>query len=353
MQIFQFLADPPRFLGAVPHADDAHLVARIEFGPQRLAEAVAVLRNQRRRGRQYLRGRPVILLEPDYRRAGKVLFEAQDVRDLGAAPRIDRLVVVADAADILARLRQQPQPEILAGVGILIFIDEDIFEALLIMFEHIAVIFQDHQHVQQQVAEIAGVERLQPRLIQRIEMAALAVGIGFPVARIKVGRRQAAVLPLVDQRRELARRPALFIESLGLDDLLEHAKLVVGVEDGEIALQANEFGVTAQHFRADAVKSAQPRHALDRVADHPPDAFAHLARRPVGEGDGQDFRRPGAPRRDDMRQPRRQCGGLARAGSGEHQHRPFGGENGLPLRAVQAVQIGRVRRRGRWQFGEG
>ncbi len=184
-------------------------------------------------------------------------------------------------------------------------------------------------------------------------MLPLAIGIGFAVRGVEVGRGQAAVLPLVDQARELARRPALLVEPLGLDELLEDAKLVVGVEDGEIALQPYQFGVAAQHLRRDAVKGAEPRHPLDRVADHPADALAHLARRLVGEGDGQDFGRPRAPRRDDVRQPRRQRRRLAGARPCEHQHRAFGGQHRLPLRTVQPLQIGRVRRVRRGKIGRG
>src|SRR3546814_8295751 len=90
-------------------------------------------------------------------------------------------------------------------------------------------------------------------------MLALAVCISFPVGGVEVGRGQAAVLPFVDQPRELARRPTLLVESLGLDELFEDAELVVGVEDGEIALQSDEFGVTAQHLGGDAVKGTEPR----------------------------------------------------------------------------------------------
>ena len=83
-------------------------------------------------GGEDVRGRAVILFEPDDRRAGEILLEAQDVGDLGAAPRIDRLVVVADAAEVAALLGEQAQPEILGLVGVLIFVDQDVFEALLI-----------------------------------------------------------------------------------------------------------------------------------------------------------------------------------------------------------------------------
>src|SRR3546814_20477920 len=118
--------------------------------------------DHRRSGSEDLRGRAVILLEPDHRRAGEILVEAQDIRDLRAAPAVHRLVVVTDDTDILARLREQAEPEILAGVGVLIFVDEDIFEAVLILFEHVAVRLQYHQHMEQQIAEVAGVQCFQP-----------------------------------------------------------------------------------------------------------------------------------------------------------------------------------------------
>ena len=353
LERLQLLADPSRLLGPVPHADDAQLVAGFEVGPQRLAEAARILRDQRRRGGKNLRRRTIILFEADHGRAGEILFEAQDVRNLGAAPRIDRLVVVADAANVLPLLRKQAEPEILAGVGVLIFVDEDIFEAVLILREYVAVGLQDYQHVEQKVAEIAGVERLQPRLIERVEMLALAVGVGFLVGGVEVGRNEPAVFPFVDEAGELARWPAFLVESLGLNQLFEDAQLVVGVEDREIALQADQLGVAAQHLGRDAVEGAEPGHAFDDVADHPPDAFAHFARRLVGEGHCEDFGRPRTARRHDVREARGQRGGLACSRARKHQHRTFGRQHCLALRAVEALQIGRVRRVGRGQVGQG
>ena len=105
---FGFLADPARFLGPVPDADDADLLAVAGVGPQGLAEPAGVVGDQPVGGGEDVAGRAVVLLEPDDLRAGKVLLEAQDVGDLGAAPGIDRLVVVADAAQVAARLGEQP-----------------------------------------------------------------------------------------------------------------------------------------------------------------------------------------------------------------------------------------------------
>jgi hypothetical protein len=59
--------------------------------------------DQMRGGGEDMAGRAVVALQPDDLGAGKIMLEAQDVVDLGAAPAIDRLVVVADAADVLRR----------------------------------------------------------------------------------------------------------------------------------------------------------------------------------------------------------------------------------------------------------
>src|SRR5690606_3193149 len=73
-------------------------------GLQRLAQAGFIVGDEMRSGRENVGSRAVVAFELDDFRAGKVLFEAQDVVDLSAAPAIDRLVVVAHHADIGGRL---------------------------------------------------------------------------------------------------------------------------------------------------------------------------------------------------------------------------------------------------------
>ena len=125
---------------------------------------------------------------------------------------------------------------------------------------------EDDQHVEQQVAEVAGVEGLQAVLVVGVELGAAAGGEGFGFAGVDLRGSPAAVLPAVDEAGELARGPALLVEVGGLDQLLEDAQLVVGVEDGEVGLQADELGMAAEHARGDRVEGAEPGHALDRAA---------------------------------------------------------------------------------------
>ena len=259
------------------------------------------------------------------------------------------MVIIPHHADILVFLRQQPQPQILHGVGVLIFVHHDVSEPALIIGEDIVMVTQDVEHMQHQVAEIAGVQFLQPRLIASIKRRTLAIGVSLVLDRIEVNRIEPSVLPAIDQPRQLARGPALFIKISLRDQLFEQPDLIIGVDDGVIALQPRQFGMAAQHLGADRMEGAQPRDAFRtgaKVVRHP---FMHFARGLVGECDAQDLRRVSPPGRHQMRQPRGQRCRFARPRTCQHQHRAFGRQHGGALRRVQLCGVGRnsiARRRG-------
>ena len=171
LERLRLLADPARLFLAVPVADQAHLLAALRLGPERLAKPPGIRCDQTRGGGQDVFGRPVVLFQPDHLGAGEVLFEAQDVADLGAAPAVDRLIVVADAADVLVPRRQQPEPEILRDVRILIFIDQNEAKPPLILLQNVNVLLEDRHHMQKQIAEVAGVQRQQAGLVLLVNLA--------------------------------------------------------------------------------------------------------------------------------------------------------------------------------------
>ena len=100
LQLLDLFADPARFLFRIPGAGDGDLLAVHVLGAQRLAEPAFVVRDQVGGGRKDVAGGAVVAFEANDLCAGKVVVEAQDVVDLRAAPAVDRLVVVADAADV-------------------------------------------------------------------------------------------------------------------------------------------------------------------------------------------------------------------------------------------------------------
>ena len=100
LQRLDLLADAARFFLGVPRAGDGDLLAGHVLGAQGFAESALVVRDQVRGGGEDMSRAAVIPLQPDHLGARKIVVEAQDVVDLRPAPAVDRLVVVADAADV-------------------------------------------------------------------------------------------------------------------------------------------------------------------------------------------------------------------------------------------------------------
>ncbi len=148
----------------------------MRFGPQGLAQATLVGGDQARRRRQDVLRRPIVPLQPDDLGAWKVAFEAQDVVHLRPPPAIDRLVVIPHAAQVLALLRQQPQPQVLGDVGVLVLVHQQVAEPAVVVGQHVGMLGEQGDVVQQQVAEVAGVQYPQPLLIERIQARAAIVG---------------------------------------------------------------------------------------------------------------------------------------------------------------------------------
>ena len=238
--------------------------------------------------------------------------------------------------------REQPQPEILNDVGVLILVDEDIAQPVLILAQDFLVLAKQPQAFEQEIAEVDRVERLQPLLVGLVQRRPRAIGEGGGLGGGHMRGIEPAVLPAVDLPGERARRPALLVDVLRLQDLLEQPELVVRVEDREIGLEAHELGVTAQDLGADGMEGAHPGHAVEGAGQRL-DSLAHLARGLVGEGDGEDLVSARFSRRDQMRDSRRQHARLADPGAREHQHRPV---ERLHRAALLRVQPGEVARFG-------
>ena len=119
---FDLVADASRLFPTVLNGAYCRLLAIFGFGPQRLPETILVVRDQPGRDGEDVSGRAIIALQPDDGRAWKIMFESQDIVDLGASPTVDGLIVVADAADVPVHLRQQPEPQVLHDIGVLILV---------------------------------------------------------------------------------------------------------------------------------------------------------------------------------------------------------------------------------------
>ncbi len=201
------------------------------------------------------------------------------------------------------------------------------------------MLLEQPQVLEQKVAEVCGVQLFQAALIECVEVARFAVGEGEALAVGHAFRHEAPVLPAVDHRGEQSRRPALLVDVLRLQQLLDESDLVVGVEHREGRLEIDKLRVAAQDLDADGVERAEPRHAFHHAADQSADPDLHLPRRLVGEGDGEDLTRPGAAVAQDVGDPGGEHARLAGAGASQHEQRPVQRLHRLPLLRVERVEI--------------
>ena len=203
---------------------------------------------------------------------------------------------------------------------------------------------QDRQRVEQEVAEIGRVERLEPLLICGIERATLSEREALRFAFGNINRLQPTILPAVDEGGKRPRGPTLLVDVRGFENLLHQAQLIVGVENGEIGFETGKLRIPAQHARADRMERTEPLHAFDHAADQIADALLHFARGLVGEGDGEHLPRPGAVRGEDVGKARGQHARLARARAGQNQHGAVDRQHGFALFGIEPCQIGRLAR---------
>jgi hypothetical protein len=80
-------------------------------------------------------GGAVILLELDDGGVGVIFLEVEDVLEVGAAPAVNGLPVVAHHADVLGGRGQEFGDLVLGMVGVLVFVDHDVLELLLVFGE--------------------------------------------------------------------------------------------------------------------------------------------------------------------------------------------------------------------------
>src|SRR6266566_3948381 len=87
------------------------------------------------------------------------------------------------------------------------------------------------------------------------------------------------------------------------------------------------------------MKRAEPRHALDDLAEHDAHPDLHLARRLVGEGHGEDLGRPSPSGGEDMRYARGENPRFSGSRAGQHEHRSIERFHRKALLGIETIEI--------------
>ena len=228
---------------------------------------------------------------------------------------------------------EELEQPVLGVVGVLVLVDQDVAEGAPPALPHLLEQLQRVDGAHEEVVEVHRVGLEHPLLVERVNLgddfledASLGLGVGRGVDELVLGAG--------DLRADRARRVALRIDVQLVHAAFQHPQRVGLVVDREAARVAEPLGVCAQHPRAGRVEGGHP-HRAGRAPDQPLDPLAHLGRRLVGEGDGEDLPRPRGAGRQQVGDPVGQHPGLARPRAGDHQQRALLVEDRLALGPVE------------------
>jgi len=327
-------------LGAlVVHLHDLDRDTPAARRPQVLAFALAVVGDDRVGDVEDRLRRAVVLLQTDHLGVGIVALELKDVADVGAAPRVDGLVVVADHGQVAVLGGEEVGEAVLGVVRVLVLVDEDVAEGALVVTQALGDLLEELDGAHEQVVEVHGVHRHELLLVKVVDVGRDA---GEAAARLLAegGRVEQLVLGVRDLAGDGLGRVALRIVLERLEATADEAALVVGVVDRERAAVPETVGLAAQDAGAHRVEGADPHRARD-AADEALDALLHLARGLVREGDGEDLVGARVAGGEQIRDAMREHTGLARAGPGEDEQRAVDVGHGRALRLVEAGEQAR------------
>ena len=174
------------------------------------------------------------MLQPHDIGVGVVAFEVEDIADVGAAKFIDRLVVVADHANIAVVGRELTAQQILGLVGILVLVDEQVFEALLEFLQDFRVPVELAHDLDEQIVEIKGIVAAELGLVGGVEIGQLASPGVFAGLAGKFKRVEHGVFGLADLADHGARGQVALVDIMGFEHPADHGAAVVLVVDRKV-----------------------------------------------------------------------------------------------------------------------
>ena len=232
--------------------------------------------------------------------------------------------------------RENLRELILRAIRVLIFVDEDVLEAALVLLADVFVFFEQRHGDHQQVVEIERVVVAQLLLVDFIDVSGffLEEAVSELLERM---RPLQLVLRIRDGRKDASRRVLLLVEIELLERVFDDCLAVIRVVDDEIALvELCRLDLAAQEARAERMECAEP-DVLCGIANHARGAVAHFRRGLVRERDGEDAVRRNAMRQE-IRDAARQHFRLARASARHDEQRPFHVLDSLFLHEVESLE---------------
>ena len=240
-------------------------------------------------------------------------------------------------------LAQLVHNQVLREVGVLILVNKDVAEKFLIALQHLGIVAQQQVGVEQQVVKVhcpCNAASVPVGLVDGGRLGTLGIAVSIHQGLIAgiVLRRDERVLGIADLSLDACWLIDFVVQPHVLNNEFDERTGIALVIDGEIGLEADEFGIAAQQAGKDGVERAHPQLGCHIGACQRLDALTHLACGLVGERERHDapwFIALMEQVHDLIGQHTR----LSRPRTGNHQLRPVAILDRGALLVVQFLQI--------------
>ena len=215
-------------------------------------------------------------------------------------------------------------------VGVLEFVNEDIVETLAILFQHLWMIFEEPDHLHQQITKVERIGLLQALLVKSVDASDL---LRLVITVIKLVRPDATIFGPVDGGSDRPRLESLIVDTEFLQQGFEQTFLILIIVDREIALETESLDLLAQNPHTGRMKGADPE-ALG-ITEELFETLPHLTRGLVGKGHCEDL--PGVNRVLCYQpgDPMREGTGFTGAGPGQNKNGALEDFYRLPLPVIE------------------
>ena len=285
MQRHDFAGNPDRFVCIIHSREMNDFILTLHTGEQILIDTVAVILDQCIRTVQNLLGGTVVLIQHNGMAVRKIPFKIHNDIHLCTTPGINRLIGIADHAQIAAFLYQQLDDGILQIIDILKLIDMQIREAALPFCAYLFLAFQYTVGKNQQIIEIQRIHFLQALLVKLVD-----IGLDLftrPFAGTRLGccgiNKIRFVVAYVRQHTVVA--VAFDIDMHLLVGIPQDALLIICIQNREISRISQLQNVLPQQTYAKGVNGGN-RNRLGYISQQIFHSLFHFSSRLIRKGDG-------------------------------------------------------------------
>ena len=241
-------------------------------------------------------GGTVILLQLEDLRIGIYFRKVENIVNIGTTEGVNTLCIIPHHTDMLMVLGKLQHNAVLCKIGILILIYQNVTELVLITRQHLGVVPEQQECVEQQIVEVHRIclpATLPISLVDVAKRRNLGCTVSF-VSLLVVGiacRRNQMILGIRDTRLHHPRLVHFLIQPHFLDNGTYQAFTVCRIVNGKLRSEADIPGLDMQNAQEHGVKGSHPQMARPLRPHLTGYTLLHFARRLVGKGQCQNVPR--------------------------------------------------------------